>query len=351
MACILGADTRNARMFRGQLSYPGWCGSVEHAESEQALVSRLARQRREAGEFWSAADWIFCRDGKWRPVVAEHVKMVDGVASNVGYLRSNQGSIEGTQINGHSTEADPEEELRSVRGSNGAQAVRQEAGGFQPIHGEEILRPSLHGEGDGEGCLRFSKPVENEGCKIGKDEMRSLRSDARSTSTSSRREPAQQRPIKLEDALSLMSPSRALAELYGDRRTARALRALLEAINQEGPVCDAFVAPQKAWTSIGEEAKNRLRVDFGHTAWVTESGFPLVDGAAFRAGSGGTFEGKSRAKMLKGYGNAIVPQVAESFIRAYLESGGAKNRLKCTADSGPLMEDLKRRKRWAKKGL
>lgn len=48
--------------------------------------------------------------------------------------------------------------------------------------------------------------------------------------------------------------------------------------------------------------------------------FPLVDGAAFRMGSGCTdWEGKSRAGMLKAYGNAIVPQVAAAVIQTFME--------------------------------
>jgi len=47
---------------------------------------------------------------------------------------------------------------------------------------------------------------------------------------------------------------------------------------------------------------------------------PLVDGAAFRVGSGcADWEGKSRAEMLKAYGNAIVPQVAAAVIGAFME--------------------------------
>ena len=48
--------------------------------------------------------------------------------------------------------------------------------------------------------------------------------------------------------------------------------------------------------------------------------FPLVDGAAFRLGSGSSFEGKSRASMLRGYGNAINAEQAATFIAAYMES-------------------------------
>ena len=54
-----------------------------------------------------------------------------------------------------------------------------------------------------------------------------------------------------------------------------------------------------------------------------ESGtFPLVDGSAFRVGSGSPLEGKSRKGMLKGYGNAVDAQATAAFIRAYLEATG-----------------------------
>jgi DNA (cytosine-5)-methyltransferase 1 len=46
---------------------------------------------------------------------------------------------------------------------------------------------------------------------------------------------------------------------------------------------------------------------------------PLVDGASFKLGSGGAFEGKSRIKMLKGYGGAIVAPQATEFIKAAME--------------------------------
>ena len=47
--------------------------------------------------------------------------------------------------------------------------------------------------------------------------------------------------------------------------------------------------------------------------------FPLVDGSAFRVGSGSAFEGKSRRGMLKGYGNAIDAEATIDFIEATLE--------------------------------
>lgn len=49
---------------------------------------------------------------------------------------------------------------------------------------------------------------------------------------------------------------------------------------------------------------------------------PLVKGEAFKEGSGHFYEGKSRSAMLRGYGNAIVPQAAAIFITSFMESLG-----------------------------
>jgi DNA (cytosine-5)-methyltransferase 1 len=46
----------------------------------------------------------------------------------------------------------------------------------------------------------------------------------------------------------------------------------------------------------------------------------LVDGVPFRLADGRTREGTSRSAILKGFGNAIVPQVAAVFIRAFIEA-------------------------------
>ena len=71
----------------------------------------------------------------------------------------------------------------------------------------------------------------------------------------------------------------------------------------------------------------------GHADWIfcrdnkwrpIEPGsFPLVDGSAFRLGSGGPFEGMSRAGMLRGYGNAVVLPVARAFVECAMEAVNA----------------------------
>ncbi|MGU7839425.1 DNA cytosine methyltransferase [Burkholderia sp. AW33-5] len=40
--------------------------------------------------FWRAADWLLCRDGKWRPVEPSTFPLVDGAAGSVGRVRADQ---------------------------------------------------------------------------------------------------------------------------------------------------------------------------------------------------------------------------------------------------------------------
>ena len=43
--------------------------------------------------FWRDADWLFCRDGKWRPVEPGTFPLVNGAASRVGRLRAYGNAI------------------------------------------------------------------------------------------------------------------------------------------------------------------------------------------------------------------------------------------------------------------
>ena len=53
---------------------------------------------------------------------------------------------------------------------------------------------------------------------------------------------------------------------------------------------------------------------------IEPGSFPLVDGSAFSLGSGGPYEGMSRAGMLRGYGNAVVLPVARAFVECAMEA-------------------------------
>ena len=50
--------------------------------------------------FWRDADWLYCRDGRWRPVEARVQQMVDGAPARVGRLRAYGNAINAAQAEG-----------------------------------------------------------------------------------------------------------------------------------------------------------------------------------------------------------------------------------------------------------
>jgi DNA (cytosine-5)-methyltransferase 1 len=45
---------------------------------------------------WRAADWLFCRDGKWRPVEPSTFPLAHGITNRVGRLRAYGNAINAT---------------------------------------------------------------------------------------------------------------------------------------------------------------------------------------------------------------------------------------------------------------
>ena len=47
----------------------------------------------QANSIWATPDWLFCRDGKWRPVESGTFPLADGVPGRVGLLRGYGNAI------------------------------------------------------------------------------------------------------------------------------------------------------------------------------------------------------------------------------------------------------------------
>lgn len=84
------ADADSARLLTGD-------GDVSTARHGHPATSTSGYDRsRPAGPtngFWADADWLFCRDGKWRPVEPGTFPLADGAPARVGRLRAYGNAI------------------------------------------------------------------------------------------------------------------------------------------------------------------------------------------------------------------------------------------------------------------
>ncbi|HDG9161000.1 TPA: DNA cytosine methyltransferase [Klebsiella pneumoniae] len=65
--------------FGGNDCAAGWKGQTRSATAPGIHMRAL-----EVNGFWRDADWLFCRDGKWRPVEPGTFPLVDGAAARMG---------------------------------------------------------------------------------------------------------------------------------------------------------------------------------------------------------------------------------------------------------------------------
>jgi site-specific DNA-cytosine methylase len=213
---------------------------------------------------WADADWLFCRDGKWRPVSPKPQSLVDGTSESLGRVRAEVVAALEEEINAWSVEGkvDRDSALRNLLEGLGSQAKQCWSAGRLPgLHEAPFL-------------LAFLRQLKEQGwrvaeclplsCKeIAEGAMRGLRHNEESAGAPCEHGLEGQQAGECADALSVLSSllARHASEAWDDAYAAHA-----------------------------------------------EIGFPLAVGA------------RSRVGRLRGYGNAINAEAATQFIAAYLES-------------------------------
>jgi len=215
--------------------------------------------------FWRAADWLLCRDGKWRPVEPGYEQMVDGSASSLGRVcASDIEKIEG-EINAWSIrhQADAGEALRGVWGELSAKAIcEREAGRFSGVRAPSVLLAfmrQLTVQG-----WRFADAMACSRTRASEIVLRVMRFDAEAART----------PLQRELA----------GQLNGE--SSNPLRELSSLLAHHAETCWADACREKAGAAS----------------------FPLAHGAA------------ARVMRLRGYGNSINAVQAQAFVEAFMES-------------------------------
>lgn len=77
---------------------------VRIGNAEEGTAGRFAKhggmvdefRTLEVNGFWRDADWLFCRDGKWRPVEPGTFPLVDGVAARMGRVEPGVARVAGS---------------------------------------------------------------------------------------------------------------------------------------------------------------------------------------------------------------------------------------------------------------
>ncbi len=304
----------------------GWVGdsldgelSIQIGRQDRGNGNRSDRQdaERSTGRpcptngFWRDADWIFCRDGKWRPIESSAFEMAYGIAGDLGHGRTPCEDKIGFEAR-----------MSALRDSFSEETISEWAGGSWSVLEQEVLRSDLHGELDGRsnesrGCAEQPSPVSEDG----RSGMRHLRAVGQSIGRSSYgRESDEQRSGEPSDTLRLMPREMSFSKLYDGRDKAE-LCVLQQGRSENGPLLHAYQQEETLRSSLGEEAQDRLRLDTDVGTCRRVASFPLVAGSEFKQGSGHPiWEGKSRAEIIKGYGNAVNLYQAQTFIEAYLDT-------------------------------
>ncbi|MFN7610787.1 MAG: DNA cytosine methyltransferase, partial [bacterium] len=79
------ADTRGER---------GRCGQPRREDAANARQSGEAIHPGPVNGFWRSADWLYCRDDKWRPAEPGTFPLAHGAPARVGRLRGYGNAVD-----------------------------------------------------------------------------------------------------------------------------------------------------------------------------------------------------------------------------------------------------------------
>lgn len=275
-----GSDIRPTRLCGRARNEIGPMANTDHNRKSSSKGRREGDRNKEGHDIrrsgshgiWANPDWLACPDGKFRPVIASFITMVDGFPDSMG-------------CGGYPRIRGKSEVFKLPEGVSAEAFFFGRAG--KPIHAEtsEVLRSEVHGK-----RARRSASLDSEELSpsIGESfdpSLYEMPEDGRQDACAPQgREPFKQRPVEFDDLMRELSQQSTLAELQQRDYDAQALCALRDACSEKWAVQHSFVEVESAWSSFSEEDKVRERMDFNAGIWRRVEFFPLSSGEEGRTG-------------------------------------------------------------------
>jgi site-specific DNA-cytosine methylase len=336
--CVLGAHSVGSYHQRQRLYWVAHTPSERHTR-EHSLLQWMERGRDQEESLETSGsreiDFIFCRDNKYRPIKPSSIWMVNGISCRMVQCGDNGIAhieiLEKEMKNAEKTTTNTGEILPILQCENGEEKIPEYVRGYDRLYEAEVLQPRLHGESirrdDENGNIKKQSP------SIKEASQRMLSGVWKKTHTSCPscgQESYEQRSIEFDDVVFKMPPTSTFSEFLGTDGSCY-MQMLRKTGDEDRALLDSQYPAKEVWESLDDKEKDRVRIHFNNRAWVISDALkPLVDGIPRgMVRSGYTSQPinanetqEARVMRLKGYGNAIVPQVAAEFIGAFLHVTG-----------------------------
>lgn len=292
----------------------GYAGDGDDGHQPGRVYSQPSGHAPATGysSFWSDFELIPCQDSKTRRIPTEPASaepifqfISDGLSGIMGPYWSLFVAQLKERLIHHASESRkrPREVLRALWQAYAQEAVWGNPGRHDAVQDAEVLLLAMC-ELAGHSQHEFEFSASDLG-EVRTATMRIVRSQAESARSSQERGLAGSSSGESGDAV------HSLPSGGGAQEGREVMHGLRREVPQAWHVSEALSAVEEVWRSAGDtkaKARDRERIRDGARLLAATSGFPLS----------GTLP--NRVGILRGAGNAIVPQVAAEFIKAFEET-------------------------------